>query len=152
MNGKMAGWRFVIVEERWRGKRFPLYQSERRRIDSPNAYVPYDPPRPILGGPKSIGKCALRGIARNGETFGAKSCEKDAWWKNQTATFPPRLEIPRTPRGIPTFRTASAAAVCMTNTYRTKGDISIVLKQGTFLMHYDINCSTLDFVNSSGAT
>src|SRR5262249_55959464 len=92
--------------------------------------------RPILGG-EIIGICVPSGIARNGETFGAKSCEKDAWWKNQTATFPPRLEIPQTPRGIPTFRTASAAAVCMTNTYRTKGDISIVLKQGTFLMHYD---------------
>ena len=31
-------------------------------------------------------------------------------------------------RGIPTFRTASAGAVYMTNTYRTKGDISTVLK------------------------
>jgi hypothetical protein len=67
----------------------------------------------------------------------AKSCGKDVRWKSQKATFPPHLEIPRNPRGIPTFRTASAAAVLMTNSYRTEGDISIVMKWGTFLMHYD---------------
>jgi hypothetical protein len=26
----------------------------------------------------------------------------------------------------------------MTNSYRTEGDVSIVMKWGTFLMHYDI--------------
>jgi hypothetical protein len=34
----------------------------------------------------------------------------------------------RTHRGIPTLPTASAAAVYMTNTYRTKGDTSNVVK------------------------
>ena len=61
--------------------------------------------------------------------------------------FPTLLGNPEPP-GIPTFRTASAAAVCMTNTYRTKGDISIVLKQGTFLMHYDTKVETV--VDSEG--
>jgi hypothetical protein len=77
------------------------------------------------------------GIPRNGE----KNAAREKLWKRRkveksNTDFPTLLGNPEQ-RGIPTFRTASAAAVCMTNTYRTKGDISIVLKQGTFLMHYD---------------
>jgi len=47
--------------------------------------------------------------------------------KKSNTDFPTLLGNPEQ-RGIPTFGTASAAAVYMTNTYRTKGDISTVLK------------------------
>jgi hypothetical protein len=62
-----------------------------------------------------------------------KISAREKLWKRRKAEksktdFPALLEIPQTPRGIPTLPTASAAAVCMTNTRRTKGDISIVVK------------------------
>src|SRR5215472_20926 len=50
--------------------------------------------------------------------------------------FPTSLGNPQQ-RGIPTFRTAPAAAVYMTNSYRTDGDISNEFKLVTFLSSYD---------------
>ena len=48
----------------------------------------------------------VAGSRKNG---GATGCGKDAGWKSQKTTFPPRLEIPQTPRDSH-FPTASAAA------------------------------------------
>jgi hypothetical protein len=76
---------------------------------------------------------AQRTMVKN---FGAKSCGKDAKRKSQKPTFPLCLEIPQTPRDSP-FPTASAAAVYVTNSFRTKGDISILVSTGTFLNWYD---------------
>ena len=73
----------------------------------------------------------------------AKSCGKDAQRKSQKPTFPLCLEIPQTPRDSH-FPTASAAAVYMTNSDRTDGDISNDFNQGTFLMHYDTEKWPLD--------
>src|SRR5215472_12026318 len=52
--------------------------------------------------------------------------------------FPTSLGNPANTRGIPTFPTASAAAVYKTNSCRTDGDISNEVRLGTFLSSYDI--------------
>src|SRR5215472_14257011 len=51
--------------------------------------------------------------------------------------FPTSLGNPANTRGIPTFPTASAAAVYKTNSCRTDGDISNEVRLGTFLSSYD---------------
>jgi hypothetical protein len=69
-------------------------------------------------------KCS-RGMAR--KNGGAKGCGKAAEWKSQKTTFPLRLEIPQTPRGIPTFPQPRRL-----RDINYKPDISFTKKRGHF--------------------
>jgi hypothetical protein len=71
---------------------------------------------------------------------GATGCGKDAGWKSQKTTFPPSLEIPQTPAGFPLSHSlGDCGRLTKTGTFHLlrKGDISNVVRMGTFLMSVD---------------
>jgi len=83
-------------------------------------------------------KITRQAAEKNGGRDGA--VEKTRGGKVKKPTFPPRLEIPQTPRGIPTFpQPLRLREINKNRTFHLlrKGDISNVVRMGTFLMSVD---------------
>jgi len=123
-------WESGKLEIRYLGRRSPgkrswLCQSDHERRKCGSGCARYHRPQPILGG-EIIGICVASGMLRNGEECGAlKAVEK-----MQNGVVKQRLShLAWKSRARDShFSHSFDCSVYMTNTYRTKGDISIVVK------------------------
>ena len=71
------------------------------------------------------------------KNFGGEKLWKRRKAEKSKTDFPALLGNPANTARDSHFPTASAAAVYVTNSFRTKGDISILVSKGTFLNWYD---------------